>query len=386
MKLKILPARRLKIALVCDWYLPRIGGIEMQLKELAPRLALKGHIVHVITPLLDPGVPPFFEKVSKNVKVIRIKTLLLPGFKVMVSPEGVNDLEVILTQEKYDVVHSHFSYISPFAMAGLYAARKCDIPGIITFHSFLRGFGRVLGILDRLTGWTGWPSAYTAVSPSVAEDVQGLCRKNRVSLLGNGIDPKIWFPREKMKKGENIRLVSIMRLSRKKRGPALIRIFHDLKRRLKPGMNLELTIIGDGSDYGKMARMIRKRRLDGQIRLMGFQTHEVIRRVFSSSDIFVLPSILESFGIAALEARCSGLPVVAMTFGGVKTFIRDNIEGFLAEDDTHMALCLARLIQIPDLLDRITRHNTHTPCPFTWDRVIEDHLQLYLGLSCPPIS
>jgi len=54
---------------------------------------------------------------------------------------------------------------------------------------------------------------------------------------------------------------------------------------------------------------------------MGFQTKETIKRIFSKSDIFVLPTILESFGIAALEARCAGLPIVAMGYGGVKSFV-----------------------------------------------------------------
>jgi glycosyltransferase involved in cell wall biosynthesis len=369
----------LKIALICDWYLPRIGGIEMHLQELAERLTRRGHTVHVITSFPESG-PTIFP--TGSFRVIRLSVPLLPRFRIMISLRGVCALESLFRKEKYDLVHSHFSYISPVALAGLYAAHRLDIPGIITFHSFLKGIVRVLQGLDRLTGWGGWPSAFTAVSREVARDVQALLFEKPVSLLPNGVDPAVWSPRPRKPEKGGIRLVSVMRLTRKKRGAALVRMFHALKKQVPAGNSLELLIIGDGHEYATISRMISRRGLAGQIRLMGFQPPAVIRQIFAGSDLFVLPSFLESFGIAALEARCSGLPVVAMSHGGVKTFISDGVDGFLADNDTHMETILAGIIRNPSVLHCIRSHNITTPCPFTWDRGIDEHEHLYRSVVC----
>ena len=111
---------------------------------------------------------------------------------------------------------------------------------------------------------------------------------------------------------------------------------------------------------------------------MGFQPREVIREVLSQADVFVLPTVLESFGIAALEARCAGVPVVARTQSGVSEFIKDGVEGLLASSDEEMADRITRLIVDEELRNSIAAYNRSTPGPATdWRHVVERHLQMY---------
>ncbi|MDA1108661.1 MAG: glycosyltransferase family 4 protein, partial [Nitrospinae bacterium] len=97
----------------------------------------------------------------------------------------------------------------------------------------------------------------------------------------------------------------------------------------------------------------------------------------SRTDIYVQPTRWESFGIAALEARCAGLPVVAKIKGGVKGFIRHGQEGLLAKSDQELADHLVRLITDPKLRESIARHNREVVPPLDWKEAMREHEALY---------
>ena len=96
-----------------------------------------------------------------------------------------------------------------------------------------------------------------------------------------------------------------------------------------------------------------------------------------SVDVYVAPATLESFGIAALEARCAGLPVLARTEAGVGDFIKHGRDGLLAADDTGMAANLLRLALHPELRERIAAHNRRVTPPFQWDDLLPRTYYLY---------
>ena len=93
--------------------------------------------------------------------------------------------------------------------------------------------------------------------------------------------------------------------------------------------------------------------------------------------MFVLPTRLESFGIAALEARSAGLPVVAMKETGIEEFISEGREGLLAVNDDDMIKQIIRLIIDRPLRRSITDHNLKTAAPYDWSEVTAQHLKLY---------
>jgi glycosyltransferase involved in cell wall biosynthesis len=93
--------------------------------------------------------------------------------------------------------------------------------------------------------------------------------------------------------------------------------------------------------------------------------------------VYLAPAELESFGVAALEARCAGLPVVAMSTGGVGEFVRNGIEGFLVDTDTEMARTTAALLTSPSVLAGLQLHNQQTLPSMTWERVIAQHVAAY---------
>jgi glycosyltransferase involved in cell wall biosynthesis len=101
--------------------------------------------------------------------------------------------------------------------------------------------------------------------------------------------------------------------------------------------------------------------------LVGRVDRTAIRAMLASCDVYVAPARLESFGIAALEARTVGLPVVAARGGGVGDFVRHGREGLLAGSDDEMTSALVRLLSSPLPREEIRRHNTAVPPRFGWD-------------------
>lgn len=111
----------------------------------------------------------------------------------------------------------------------------------------------------------------------------------------------------------------------------------------------------------------------------GRLTRAEIRERFARADLYLAPATPESFGIAALEARCAGLPVIGMACGGISDFIRPGVEGLLAESDTDTAMQAAQLLRTPGRLQRMQRHNRRSASAITLPRVLELHRLSYIG-------
>src|SRR5690606_17156659 len=150
------------IALVCDWFLPRVGGIELHLRDLALRLQDEGHHVRIITPTPGPvqvdGIP-----------VDRLPVIRAPGFGFAVSPRLVSRITEAVQRMDADLVHTHISIVAPTGWAGARAAVSLGLPCIATFHSLPTGpVPPALSLLDALWGWRRWPVHWTGVSGLVA--------------------------------------------------------------------------------------------------------------------------------------------------------------------------------------------------------------------------
>jgi glycosyltransferase involved in cell wall biosynthesis len=175
----------LKIGLVCDWYHPRVGGIELHLQDLAARLVAAGHEVVVITP--TPG-----ERLVNGILVDRIDAPRAPRLEFLYTPRGVRAIGEALDRHRVDVLHCHVSIVSPAALGGAAQAIRRRMPTVLTFHSIVPQT-RLLARAVRLAIGTGsWPARFTAVSDRVARDVRPIAGAREVSLLPNGIDVSAW--------------------------------------------------------------------------------------------------------------------------------------------------------------------------------------------------
>ncbi|GAA0947016.1 glycogen synthase [Kribbella koreensis] len=359
----------MRIALVSDVYLPRLGGIEMHVHDLAVQLRRAGHAVTVFT--ATPADSP-----ATDVPVVRLPSLA--GV-----PTSLDALRFALGSGEYDVVHAHTSFFSPLAWNATRLAADLNLPAVITLHSLPAPDGVVLPwLLAHVDRDFGPRVRWTAVSEAVARRLRTVLPHRPIAVLHNGIDPAPW--QQPPVDDHSLTIVSTMRLTQRKRPDALLETLQDIRRRVPADLPLRAVIIGTGPRAAAIARATRRRGLDW-VELPGRLTRYEIQQLYLAADIYLAPAELESFGVAALEARSAGLAVVAMASGGVGEFVRDGIEGFLVDDHEEMAEVTAGLLTDRPLLQKLQAHNRFTEPSMTWPTVIEQHVAQY-ALTQPALS
>jgi glycosyltransferase involved in cell wall biosynthesis len=373
----------LKVALLSDWYLPRLGGLELHIRDLAQGLTASGCEVHIVTPTPAApgaqahGLPAVALPHPRGVVVHRLSAPLLPRYKLVYTSSAFEEIRSVCARERYDVVHTMVSIASPAAMGGAWTACRLGIPTVVTFHSMLFGFRPVLKALDRAVGWSGWPVLFSAVSGVVAAEAQTLLPRNVVHVLPNGVDAARWRVEHVPGLAAELRIASVMRLNARKRGAALLTAVARAQAELGDTVRLRLTLVGDGPQRGRLRRTADRLGLSSMVRFAGYLPREGVREVLANSDVFALASRLESFGIAALEARAAGVPVVALDRGGIKEFVRDGQDGLLACSDRELAAHLVALARDPELRERLRSGAREQPVPCAWEAAVARHLSAY---------
>lgn len=366
----------MKIALLSDCYPPRLGGIETQVRDLGRALHAAGHEVAVFTATRGEhsgrGLRNVEVSDEQGVAVHRV-TLPLP-FDLPVNP-----LAPRLIREElrgFDVAHVHMGVISPFAVDLGDLALELDVPTAVTWHCVLGDAGirlrRGLGTTRR---WAERGAALSAVSGMAAGLVAETVGPDvPIAVLPNGIHPDPWRPPQPGEAGgEAVMVTSALRFASRKRVPALVRMLQQVYD-AHPA-RVRARVFGDGPLLGA-ARRLTARNADW-LALPGRVARADLAGAYAQGGIYLAPTRMEAFGIAALEARTAGLPVVAMRSSGVADFITDGVEGLLADDDASLVAATRRLVADDELRERIRAHNLATPPEQVWDTVLQRALAEY---------
>jgi len=358
-----------RIAHVSDFYLPRLGGIETHIGDVAELQRRQGHDVQVLTSTPGPAAP----HVSRVTSDFNHPHALHP-LAVRAGLRALRELDV-------DVVHAHLGVASPFAFFLARAAARDGIPTLVTVHSMWAGVRPIMSTMDAFGGWSSLPIVWTAVSQAAAAPVQRLLpRDTPIRILPNGIHQDQWRLPAASERPAELHLVSVMRLARRKRPLALLRMVRRAQQVLEQsgnGTRLRLSVAGDGPRQKAMQAYVRRHRMTDSVTLLGRLDRDGVHHVLGSAHVFVAPADLESFGIAALEARCTGLPVVAKLQGGVGEFVAHEREGLLCGSDTEMAEAIVRLAREPGLRRRMSEHNRMTACSMSWGTLLESMESAY---------
>jgi glycogen(starch) synthase len=372
-----------KIAMLSDCYLPRLGGIEVQVHDLASRLIGRGHEVVVFTATSGSrGERGGFVDRVDGVEVHRL-ALRLP-FELPVNPLAPGLLRQRLAAGGFDVAHVHMGVLSPFAVDCTRVATDLGLPTAMTWHCMLGRFEPFFRAAGYVRGWASDGVVMSAVSAVAAEPLQRVVGSDGVvNVLSNGIDVDRWaMPVERVGRtsarqpgesdsGKEVRVVSAMRLATRKRPLPLLRTMARVRALVPADIGISLEILGDGPDRHRLERFIAAHGMSGWVRLPGRVTREELQKRYAVSDIFVAPAPLESFGIAALEARTVGLPVVGRRGSGIQEFVKDGLNGILANDDEAMAGALAVLVTDDGLRESMKAYNRSTPPEQSWGRILD---------------
>ncbi len=346
----------MRILHLTDHYLPVLGGIETHVDGLARRQHERGDDVAVLT-----STPGLGEDDPRSVRVIRARSFL-EGAAFDFGP--------------FDVVHAHVSVVAPFSAPLAAIAARSGVPTVVTVHSMWNGMGPLPALAAGAAGLRGAPVEWTAVSRAAATHLTAqLPGRARVSVLPNAVDtvPRTCSPAARP--DGSVQLISTMRLARRKRPLQLLKMFEQLQERLE--VPLHLTIVGDGPLLGSVQRELTRSNLAAAVTLTGRVEAGEVVDLLRLADIYVAPAIRESFGLAALEARCSGLPVVGYAGSGLTEFIRSGIEGLLCDTDADMVRALRRLVDDGYLRREISEHNRTIGTEMTWSNSLGRHDRIY---------
>ncbi len=362
----------MRILHVSDCYLPRLGGIEVQVADLVRMQRKAGHEVEVATATPGEPLPGVHRIVAK-----------LP-FDLPVHPFGVGHLLRLVKARRPDVVHVHTGAVSPFAWMGVRAAVRAGLPVVVTVHSMwdpvTRGVYRGLRLLFE---WHRWGLVGTAVSEAAARPIRAVAGRGvPVHVVSNGLDVSGWRSPDavpvRREPGEPVHVVAVGRLAPRKQPVRLLKLLTEARARVPAETPMRATIVGDGPARSQMERYLRANGMTGWVSLPGRHSRDRIRELLTSADVFVAPAPRESFGLAALEARSAGVPVVARAQSGVADFVRPGKEGLLGQSFEGLVTSVARLVRDRELRESIAAHNRETePVRSSWPAVLAGFEQCY---------
>jgi len=293
-------------------------------------------------------------------------------FELPVHPRTGREVTRLLAQDPVDVVHVHAGVVSPFAWGAIRAASGAGIPTLVTVHSIWGPLASPgFGLSDALLRWSRWGVTLSAVSDVAAARIaESVPRAGRVLVVPNGIDPAQWSVAHIEAGPGVLRLASVLRMAPRKRTLPLVRIIEAAIRRLD-GVEVSAVLVGDGPERARAEKYVAEQGLGDAIHFAGRLERAGILDVFARTDAYIQPSVKESFGLAALEARTAGLPIVARSQTGTTQFVHEGVEGLLADDDARMAASIVRLGHDRALLARIAEHNATVAPLEAWPHVLQ---------------
>jgi glycosyltransferase involved in cell wall biosynthesis len=202
--------------------------------------------------------------------------------------------------------------------------------------------------------------------------------RTRIDVVPNAVDVAWWQALHPVREpGRPFTVVAVMRLAGRKRPLPLVEALARLRDEVPAGTPLRAVIVGEGPLEDRLRHHVHRLGLEDWVELAGPLSRDEIRELYRHSDAYAAPSYQESFGIAALEARAAGLPVVAMRSGGVGEFVEHGVEGFLCEDDEELCRSLTVLATDPALLDAMSEHNLTHPPAMDWQGTLDGFESAY---------
>ncbi len=369
----------MRILHVSDCYLPRLGGIETQVHHLARQQLAAGHDVEVLTATPRARHDRTACDVVDGVSVYRA-TADLP-YELPLHPHAGAQVTAALRRAQdagraHQVVHVHTGVVSQFAYAALPVLVRAGMPVVVTVHSMWGPARPAFALVDALIHWSRWPVVFSAVSSVAAAPVRRVAGPGAdVRVIPNGIDVAQWRLSDgevaARGAGDEVLLVAVMRLAPRKRGLPLLRVLRAVREQVPAGTALRAVIVGEGPQRAAMERFLRRAGMTGWVELPGRWDRTAIRDLYRRADLFVSAAGLESFGIAALEARTAGVPVLAKDSTGAGEFVTDGVDGVLVGDDAELTSALTRLVLDPARRSAMAERARSRPPETTWDHVLQ---------------
>lgn len=368
----------MKIGIVCY---PTFGGSGVVATELGKALATIGHEIHFITYSRPARLDFFSENLYYHeVSISKYPLFDFPPYELALASKLVD----VVRFEKLDLLHVH--YAIPHASAAFMAKQilatfGIHIPVVTTLHGTdITLVGKDASYRPVVTFSINQSDGVTAVSENLkAETLDHFDITRDIRVIPNFIDLDRFNMKatahfkEAIAPGHERVLVHTSNFRKVKRTMDVIQIFKKVQDKLPS----KLLMVGDGPERTQAEQLARDLDITHNVRFLGKQ--DAIEEILSVSDLFLIPSGSESFGLAALEAMACRVPVISSNIGGLPELNVEGVTGFLCEvgDIDAMAEKALYVLEDCDRLERFKEAALNRAKDFELDKIMPQYESYY---------
>ena len=360
---------------------PTFGGSGIVATELGKALSKKGHEIHFIT----YSEPVRLGELRKNIFYHEVRTSDYPLFKFTPYEQVLTSKLVdVVKFERLDLLHVH--YAIPHASAAYMAQQilkdqGVEIPFVTTLHGTdITLVGKDPSFEPVINFSINKSNRVTAVSENLKKETFELFDiKNNIEVIPNFIclkeyklDNNDYYKKRFAPNNEKV-ICHVSNFRKVKRIEDVIIAFEGISKE----MDVKLLLVGDGPERARLEQISRNSKFSKNIFFLG--SLKSTKEVLNISDLFILPSSKESFGLSALEAMACGVPVIASDSGGIPEVISHGKSGFLNSvgDTYQMTKNALKLLSNDSILENFKTNAYQQAMKFDIEVILPKYEKLY---------
>jgi glycosyltransferase involved in cell wall biosynthesis len=363
----------MRIAVVTETWPPEVNGVAVTLARLVQGLTRRGHSIQLIRPRQERGEVAVADQ--------RLSEMLMRGLPIPRYPQlklglpGKKALIRAWTLQRPDLVH--IATEGPLGWSALQAARKLRLQVTSDFRTNFHAYSQHYGV-----GWLRKPivaylrkfhnqTACTMVPTRQLRDELAAAGFQNLQVIARGVEGRLFSPQRRNAQlreawgaePDTLVLLSVGRLAAEKNLDVVIRTYHAL---IQEGRKVRLVFAGDGPFRTEITQRCP------EAVLLGMCNHEQLADVYPSADLFLFPSMTETFGNVTLEALASGTPVLAFACAAALDLLQPQRNGWLIEaGDAAAFMAQARAVaQDVQALQAMRTATAASVADQGWDQIV----------------
>lgn len=370
--------KKLKIGITCY---PTVGGSGVVATELGMLLAERGHEIHFIASSIPFRLNKWYPNLYfHEVDVNQYSVFKYPPYDLSLASK----MAEVARREKLDLLHVH--YAIPHAISAYLAKQMVGsnhLKIITTLHGTdITVLGHDPSLQELIRFGIEQSDRVTAVSRNLAEETYRLVETNKeIETVYNFVDDRVYYRRERpnikhsygIKEDEKV-IIHISNFRQVKRVPDVIETFALIERHVKA----KLLLVGDGPEFTVVCKKVKQLGLEDRVHFLGKQ--ENIEEILSFSDLLLLLSEKESFGLTLLEAMACRVPCIGTNIGGIPEVIEDGVSGYICElgDTSAVADKAITLLSDTEIYNRMSHQAfLRTKDLFNPRKVVDQYEKIY---------
>lgn len=375
--------RRLRVAVVTETFPPEINGVAMTLGMMVRALQVREHQVQLIRPKQSPADNPQTEANLEQVLRPGVPIPHYAGLKMGLPAKSA--LHRLWSLKRPDLVH--IATEGPLGWSALAAAAKLRLPVATDFHTNFHSYSRHYGL-----GWLKKPivtylrkfhsqARVTMVPSQTMRRELEAAGYRHIEVVARGVDTQLFDParRDPGLRGAwgiadgGLAVLYVGRIAPEKNLSLLIRTFEAIEAQ-RP--DARLVLVGDGPE------VVALRASHPRFVYCGARRGEDLAAHYASADLFLFPSLTETFGNVVLEAMASGLALAAFDYAAAAEHVRHGVNGLKAEfGDEQAFIALARELQAGEALRReLASQARHTAMGLSWEYIFARLERIFLDI------